>query len=109
MFAGLFVGFFGIFLAIWAGTQFLAWRLGFQHALGAPLFWHIYPPIAGFLWAFKWEYLPNVKPLVFIASMIWMLGSGAAVLGSGVFTYMMRRGSGQDVDLHGSAHFASTK
>ena len=109
MFAGLFVGFFGIFLSIAAGTEFLAWRLGFQRALGAPLFWHIYSPIAGFVWAFKWEYLSNVKPHVFWASMIWILGSGASVIAAGVYTYMRRRGSGQDVDLHGSAHFASTK
>jgi type IV secretion system protein VirD4 len=52
-------------LFVWVGTEWTAWRLGFQPELGAPwarLFgWPVYPPFHLFVWWFEYEaYVPAI-------------------------------------------------
>jgi type IV secretory pathway TraG/TraD family ATPase VirD4 len=116
--AGLFIGFAGIVLSIWLGTEFAAWRLAFQPALSVPyrlgtsvwpthLFGWIYLPWAGFFWNFNWATTEAARPAFTGAEAIWIIGSFLAVFAAAIYVYIDRGGEDVDLDIHGSAHFAT--
>lgn len=95
-------------------TQYLAASLGYQAALGDPLFMlgsvRIYHPVKWALWMWQWRELenPEVKHYFSVAYMIVILGSGAAVLFAAYITYRRTRNLESGLDhLHGSAHWAT--
>jgi len=65
-------------IAVWAATEWTAWRLGFQSELGAPWFmfagWPIYYPPAFFWW---WYFYDAYAPSIFV--------EGATIAASGGF------------------------
>lgn len=88
-----------------ATTQYLAAQLGYQQALGAPLFWKVYPPFAWYQW--QGVYLNYAKSLFITASIGFLL---ATCLSFGLLAVMIRMKSRQSLKhegLHGTAHFAS--
>jgi type IV secretion system protein VirD4 len=94
--------------SVWAATEFLAWRLGFQHALGTPLAPHIYAPWAGFDWTFRFSHTPDphVHPLLAEFGQVWgLLELATAIVVIACIVKGTRRAA--QSDLHGSAHWAS--
>ncbi|BCH35787.1 hypothetical protein MesoLjLc_77170 [Mesorhizobium sp. L-8-10] len=67
-----------VLVAVWAATQWTAWRLGFQGQLGSPWFevagLPLYPPPAFFWW---WYFFDAYAPHVFM--------EGGAIAASGSF------------------------
>ena len=86
-------------------TQFVASRLAYHSALGAPLFGRIYEPFAWWRWMFRfYDYAPHSYNYAFI---IFALG----VL-IGLLTYVLvigftTRSSRKHSDVHGTARFAT--
>ncbi|MBI3276065.1 MAG: conjugal transfer protein TraG, partial [Methylocystis sp.] len=98
-----------VLVAIWAATQWTAWRLGFQPQLGPPWFalppnFPIYPPPAFFWW---WYHFDAYAPRVFM--------EGAGIASSGAFLSIavaiglsvQRAREAQFVTTYGSARWAS--
>lgn len=102
---------FSIVLAgIWFATQWAAWRLAWQDALGAPWFvlFHtpIYRPWAIFVW---WYHFDAYAPRIFadagmIAGASGFLGFFAAVIGS-----LWRARQARNVTTYGSARWAAPR
>src|SRR5688572_41444 len=44
----------GLLLAALTASSLVAWRFGFDPALGRPLVWHLYSPLAVLAWARSW-------------------------------------------------------
>ena len=44
----------GLLLAALTASSLVAWRFGFDPALGTPLVWHLYSPLAVLAWARSW-------------------------------------------------------
>jgi hypothetical protein len=44
----------GLILAALTASSLVAWRFGFDPALGTPLAWHLYSPLAVLAWARSW-------------------------------------------------------
>ncbi len=97
-----------VLLGCWAATEWTAWRLGFQPALGAP--WvrlgilRLYQPQLFFAW---WYHFDAYAPGVF--------GKGAAIASAGglgaallaIATSILRARQARHVTTYGSAHWAT--
>lgn len=94
----------------WGGTQWVAWRLGFQAQLGAPWFellgMPVYPPPALFWWWYFYD--------AYARSIFW---EGGTIAASGGFISIavaislsvIRAREAADVDTYGSARWAERK
>jgi type IV secretion system protein VirD4 len=92
----------------WGATQWTAWRLGFQHQLGASWFdlgsLPVYPPPAFFWW---WYFFDAYAPRIFY--------EGAAIAASGGFTAIAvaigmsvwRAREAKNAETYGSARWAN--
>ncbi len=100
-------------LAMWLATQFTAWRLGFQPALGAALWrvdeFAIYAPWMVFYWLLKFmDASGQVKSILMQGTMVAGMGSMVSVFGAlWVNAHRHRALERGAEDLHGSARFAT--
>jgi type IV secretion system protein VirD4 len=99
-----------VLAAIWAATQWCAWRLGFQPQLGDPLAVHaglpLYPPYAFFWWWFAFD---AYAPRVFLEGAgIISAGAAAAVIASMLMSVWRARES-RNVTTYGSARWAGRR
>ncbi|EGJ6041364.1 TPA: type IV secretory system conjugative DNA transfer family protein [Escherichia coli] len=88
-------------------TQFVAARLAYHSALGAPMFGQFYQPFAWWSWLFRYyNYAPNSYNYAFI-----IFAAGVLI---GMVTYVLwvgftTRSSRKHADVHGTAHFATVE
>lgn len=94
---------------VWGATQWTAWQLGYQAALGPPWIslgaWRLYPPPAFFFWWFVYDaYAPSIFARgAFIAAGGALVGVGAAI---GMSIWRAREA--KTVTTYGSARWAET-
>jgi type IV secretion system protein VirD4 len=94
---------------VWGATQWTAWQLGYQAALGPPWIslgaWRLYPPPAFFFWWFVYDaYAPSIFARgAFIAAGGALVGVGAAI---GLSIWRAREA--KTVTTYGSARWAET-
>lgn len=92
----------------WGGTQWVAWRLGFQSQLGEPWFlmsdWPIYHPPA-FLW--WWYFYDAYAPHIFIEGGVIAASGGFLAVGMAIMMSVWRAREAADVDTYGSARWAT--
>ena len=99
-----------IILTLWFATQWAAYKLGHQAALGAPWFhageYSIYKPWRLFQWWYAYEaYAPDIFARAgMIAASGGLIGIIAAVIGS-----VIRSRDASEVTTYGSARWASPK
>jgi len=97
-----------VLLGCWAATEWTAWRLGFQPALGLP--WvrigtaPVYPPQLFFAW---WYHFDAYAPGVFAKGAVIASagGLGAALLA--IAASVLRARQARHVTTYGSAHWAT--
>ena len=101
-----------VLLSLWAATEYAAWALGWNSALGKPMFgtW-IYEPWDILIWTWKFNSLAYGVPVmnIFEHAHLIMGGGGLAALLIPVgYAYMRtKKAKGEKNDLHGSAHWAT--
>ena len=97
-------------LFVWAATQWVAWRLGFQPQLGEPMteFFGlpIYAPWNVFVW---WYWYDAYAPRVFMEGAIIAGAGGIAAIAVAIFLSVLRAREASDVTTYGSARWASRK
>ncbi|WP_338025803.1 hypothetical protein [Acidibrevibacterium fodinaquatile] len=97
-----------VLFGCWAATEWTAWRLGFQPALGLP--WvqigaaPVYPPQLFFAW---WYHFDAYAPGVFARGAVIASagGLGAALLA--IVASVLRARQARHVTTYGSAHWAT--
>ena len=77
---------------VWAATQWTAWRLGFQAALGDPWsrvagHWRVYPPFHLFWWWYRFD---AYAPKVFMAGAYSASAGGVAAIGVAIVMSVWR-------------------
>jgi len=88
-------------------TQFLAYKFGYNEALGAPLYKTLYNPIKGLFWYFNfYDYYPDT---FYAAFQLTGFLFGIMVLITFIITVRLRRRLKFISDLHGSAEWAGFK
>ncbi|WP_421871863.1 conjugal transfer protein TraG [Nitratireductor rhodophyticola] len=91
----------------WGGTQWVAWRLGFQSQLGSPWFelagWPVYPPPALFWW---WYFYEAYARWIFWEGGLIAASGGILSIAVAITMSVMRAREATDVDTHGSARWA---
>jgi len=97
-------------LFVWAATQWVAWRLGFQPQLGAPLAdlfgWPVYAPWNVFVW---WYWYDAYAPRVFVEGAIIAGSGGFAAIAIAILLSVLRAREASDVTTYGSARWANRK
>lgn len=88
-----------------ASTQFLAYRLGYQKALGQPIWHHFYNPFAWNLWQF--QYYKQAKPLFDQLDVASFSSYVAVLFIAALIQGFSNRRSKKHEGLHGTAHWAS--
>ncbi|MBA4208399.1 MAG: conjugal transfer protein TraG [Parvibaculum sp.] len=92
----------------WAGTQWVAWRFGFQPQLGQPWFellgWPVYYPPSLFWW---WYFYEAYAPRIFYEGGIIAASGGFLAIGVAITLSVMRARAATDIDTYGSARWAS--
>ncbi len=95
---------------VWGATQWVAFRLGFQEQLGAPmtglLGLPIYPPWNVFVW---WYWYDAYAPRVFMEGAIIAGAGGIAAVGVAIFLSVLRAREASDVTTYGSARWGTEK
>lgn len=100
-----------VLLSLWLATEYAAWSLGWNSALGKPMFgtW-VYEPWDVLIWTWKFNSPAYGMPVMNIferAHLIMGAGGLAALLIPVGYAYMRtKKASGEKNDLHGSAHWA---
>ncbi|MEM7667382.1 MAG: conjugal transfer protein TraG [Pseudomonadota bacterium] len=93
---------------VWAGTQWVAFRLGFQFQLGEPmttiLGLPIYAPWNVFVW---WYWYDAYAPRVFMEGAIIAGAGGIAAVGVAIFLSVLRAREASDVTTYGSARWGT--
>jgi type IV secretion system protein VirD4 len=96
-----------VLVAIWAATQWTAWRLGFQPQLGHPWF-HLWPgmpvyvPPAFFWW---WLLYDTYAPRIFLEGAC-IAASGGFLSAATAFALSIWRARDRAVETYGSARWA---
>ena len=99
-----------VFAAIWAATQWTAWRLGYQPQLGEP--WlqlaslPLYPPPAFFLW---WYWFDAYAPKIFIEGAVIASSGGFAAIAIAIGLSVWRAHEAKEAVTYGSARWASAR
>lgn len=97
-------------LFVWGATQRVAFRLGFQQQLGAPmaelLGLPIYPPWNVFVW---WYWYDAYAPRVFMEGAIIAAAGGIASVGVAILLSVLRAREASDVTTYGSARWGTEK
>lgn len=96
-----------VLVAVWAATQWTAWRLGFQAQLGSPWFelagLPLYPPPAFFWW---WYFFDAYAPHVFMEGGAIAASGGLIAIAVAVLMSIYRAREAKDVRTFGSARWA---
>ncbi len=96
-----------VLLAVWAATQWVAWRLGFQPQLGSPWFalvgLPIYPAPAFFWW---WFFFDAYAPHVFLEGAGIAASGGLVAIAVAILMSIYRAREAKDVRTFGSARWA---
>ncbi len=97
-------------LFVWAATQWVAFRLGFQPQLGAPLTalfgLPIYRPWQVFTW---WYWYDAYAPRVFMEGAAIAGAGGIAAIAVAILLSVLRAREASDVTTYGSARWAGPK
>jgi hypothetical protein len=97
-------------LFVWAATQWVAFRLGHQPQLGAPvteLFgWSVYAPWSFFVW---WYWYDAYAPRVFVEGAIIAGSGGIAAIAVAIFLSVLHAREASHVTTYGSARWVSRK
>ncbi|MEO0960532.1 MAG: type IV secretory system conjugative DNA transfer family protein, partial [Pseudomonadota bacterium] len=97
-------------LFVWAATQWVAFRLGFQSELGEPmttiLSLPIYAPWNVFIW---WYWYDAYAPRVFMEGAIIAGAGGIAAVGVAIFLSVLRAREASNVTTYGSARWGTEK
>ena len=97
-------------LFVWAATQWVAFRLGFQPQLGAPLTalfgLPIYRPWQVFTW---WYWYDAYAPRVFMEGAAIAGAGGIGAIAVAILLSVLRAREASDVTTYGSARWASPK
>jgi type IV secretion system protein VirD4 len=99
-----------VLIAIWAATQWTAWRLGFQPQLGQPWF-HLWPgmpvylPPAFFWW---WLVYDAYAPRIFLEGAC-IAASGGLLSAATAFGLSIWRAQDRAVETYGSARWATPR
>jgi type IV secretion system protein VirD4 len=97
-------------LFVWAATQWVAFRLGFQPQLGAPLTalfgLPIYRPWQVFTW---WYWYDAYAPRVFMEGASIAGAGGIAAIAVAILLSVLRAREASDVTTYGSARWAGSK
>ena len=95
-------------LFVWAATQWVAFRLGFQSQLGEPmttiLGLPIYAPWSVFVW---WYWYDAYAPRVFMEGAIIAGTGGIAAVGIAIFLSVLRAREASNVTTYGSARWGT--
>ncbi len=95
---------------VWGGTQWVAWRLGFQPQLGLPWFelfgWPVYLPPSLTWWWFSFD---AYAPHIFIEGGIIAASGGFLAIAVAITMSVMRAREAPDLDTYGSARWAERK
>jgi type IV secretion system protein VirD4 len=95
---------------VWGGTQWVAWRLGFQSQLGLPWFelfgWPIYLPPSLAWWWFSFD---AYAPHIFVEGGIIAASGGSLAIAVAITMSVMRAREATDLDTYGSARWAERK
>ena len=93
---------------LWAGTEWTAWRLGFQPQLGTPWFavlgWPVYQPSDLFLW---WYEFDAYAPTIFLEGGAMAAGGGLAAVAASIGLSVWRAREAKRVTTYGSARWAT--
>ncbi|MGV6873860.1 conjugal transfer protein TraG [Pseudochelatococcus sp. B33] len=96
-----------VFVAVWAATQWTAWRLGFQVQLGQPWFevagWPVYYPPAVFWW---WYFYDAYAPTIFMEGGAIAASGGLLAIVVATLMSIYRAREAKDVRTFGSARWA---
>jgi type IV secretion system protein VirD4 len=102
--------FFIVLTTVWGGTQWVAWRLGFQPQLGAPWFdlasLPVYLPPSLFWWWFSFE---AYAPRIFWEGGIIAASGGILAIAVAIALSVMRAREATNLDTYGSARWAERK
>jgi type IV secretion system protein VirD4 len=100
---------FVAFIAVWAATEWLASRLGFAKALGAPIVPKLYTPWDGLGWTFRFWRAPGAALHTALVNYLELTGLGLLVslLFAVGLAYRAFQKNAKHSDLHGSAHWAT--
>ncbi len=96
-----------VLASVWGGTQWVAFRLGFQPQLGPPWFeiagWPVYYPPALFWW---WYFYDAYAPRIFAEGGIIAASGGFISIAVAITMSVMRAREASDIDTYGSARWA---
>ncbi|GLK63761.1 MULTISPECIES: conjugal transfer protein TraG [Paracoccus] len=96
-----------VLISVWSGTQWVAWRFGFQPQLGPAWFdlmgWPVYYPPAIFWW---WYFYDAYAPRIFAEGGIIAASGGFLAIGIAITMSVMRAREAADIDTYGSARWA---
>lgn len=96
-----------VIIAVWAATQYTAWRLGFQAGLGVAwlqgLGVPVYPPYAFFLW---WYAYDAYAPKVFLEGAVIASGGSLLAVPLSLILSSWRTRASRKTDTYGSAQWA---
>ena len=97
-----------ILLTCWIATQYTAYKLGYQPALGAPLFGKVYAPWKFFVWWISFGHVVQAKPTFVVGEWI-LFGLHFLIIIPIWFAVRRSRRMNEKTDLHGSARWADLK
>lgn len=84
-----------VFLYLWCVCQWVAYKLGFQQALGLPLMnlgtWKFYEPWAFLVWETKFNSHPVARDIFETGRVIFLAGFGIITIGLTIFLGVMTR------------------
>jgi len=96
-----------VLLTTWAATQWTAYRLGFQHQLGAPWFmlgdWPIYYPWSFFPW---WYFYDAYAPPIFVEGAYIAASGGFISIAVAIGMSVWRAREAKNAETFGSARWA---
>ncbi|MGP2494309.1 conjugal transfer protein TraG [Mesorhizobium sp. PUT5] len=96
-----------VLASVWGGTQWVAFRLGFQPQLGPAWFeaagWPVYYPPALFWW---WYFYEAYAPRIFAEGGIIAASGGFLSIAVAITMSVMRAREASDIDTYGSARWA---
>ena len=99
-----------VLTSVWGGTQWVAWRLGFQPQLGAPWFeilgWPVYLPPSLAWWWFSFD---AYAPRIFVEGGIIAASGGFLAIAVAITMSVMRAREATDLDTYGSARWAERR
>lgn len=95
-------------VAVWSATQWTAWRLDFQPALGPPWFdlagWPLYPPPMFFWW---WAVYDAYAPSIFVEGAVIASSGGFAAVAIATALSVRRAREEKTISTYGSARWAN--